>query len=656
MIAVSEEFKDILKQDLIDRKIKGKVIINYTDPFLDNSITSSANSINRISAIEQTTNGRYETSYKFFSLDGSFVLGDNYHPAPDTVETKKYNELGYWSDVVCDISGIFSTTIPQLMIKFDKRPVGKIVVVGDDKRIEYPIDYDILYYDFYFNVLRTDSFKDQSGVIQEQEVEQIEGVSAVILKIFKWSKPGTTAKIIEFSTMLAVEYDDQLISLRLNESREIDADITIPSGNVGHAEVDIEVDNTDRSFDANNINSNIHNLIKPNRRIEPYLGVEKTNGTIEYVSLGIFYSDDIEVPEENNVVSIHGWNRLTLLETSTYEYTTTKTYYSFYNLFSDIFHDAGFTDYEIKIDTVLQRSEYVIPLVWLEPMTHLEALKLLCKASMANMYVDRDGIIKIETIDFLEKTNLFSSEKYTSDDYFKKSNPTKYNSLYNKINVNTNHYELIDADEEQYSGKETIEAYSSKIIFVNYENIPCKEDTLTASITDSPAGYLIINTRYFSYGAEVTIENSNSISNEIEIIITGKHYYLKNSKVISQKDENSIKSFGKKTFTLENNHLIQTEVIAFEISTALLETYREPDKDMELDVIGNPALILGDRISVLDKYTTEDFFITKLQIDFNGSLASNICGRKVLDKFKSDMSSIYGDAAYGNDVYKSSHE
>jgi hypothetical protein len=44
---------------------------------------------------------------------------------------------------------------------------------------------------------------------------------------------------------------------------------------------------------------------------------------------------------------------------------------------------------------------------------------------------------------------------------------------------------------------------------------------------------------------------------------------------------------------------------------------------------GNPALLLGDRVRIVDEYGGEDFFVTKQNIEYDGGLRVQMEGRKV---------------------------
>ena len=90
MHPTSQEFQEKIKQR-IDRRIFGKVQIDYTSPFLDQSITVAANENANASFPSQTADSVAEPFSKIASLDGSCVLDGTYTlaPTPQEAETKQ---------------------------------------------------------------------------------------------------------------------------------------------------------------------------------------------------------------------------------------------------------------------------------------------------------------------------------------------------------------------------------------------------------------------------------------------------------------------------------------------------------------------------------------------------------------------------------------
>ena len=94
------------------------------------------------------------------------------------------------------------------------------------------------------------------------------------LEITRWSHAGRQVKILEFFSSLAEVYEgEDIISIRLLEEREFGQE-SLPIGNISSNEVEIRLLNEDGKFDVDNINSPLHGLLRANRRIQAWLGVE----------------------------------------------------------------------------------------------------------------------------------------------------------------------------------------------------------------------------------------------------------------------------------------------------------------------------------------------------------------------------------------------
>ncbi|MDQ4678636.1 hypothetical protein, partial [Stenotrophomonas maltophilia group sp. RNC7] len=107
-------------------------------------------------------------------------------------------------------------------------------------------------------------------------------------------------------------------------------------------EITITLSNKDRKFDAGNTQSPLYEMLKPNRRIKAWLGIERDRGEKEFVPLGIFWSGDWEVTEEGISAKVSGRDRLESLSKSTYEYTGPRED-NLYNLALNVLTDAGLT-------------------------------------------------------------------------------------------------------------------------------------------------------------------------------------------------------------------------------------------------------------------------------------------------------------------------
>jgi len=89
------------------RQILGKVVIDYSAPETDTSITVSANENAYITQNQQVANGVEAPTKKWASLDGSWALDGTHYLCPDTADAAVNNEMGWWGKSIAGAGGKF---------------------------------------------------------------------------------------------------------------------------------------------------------------------------------------------------------------------------------------------------------------------------------------------------------------------------------------------------------------------------------------------------------------------------------------------------------------------------------------------------------------------------------------------------------------------
>lgn len=271
MYPVTQDFLDKIRAD--ERRVYGKVVIDYTDPFIDQSIQVNASEQANTSYPTQTADAVTEPYAKFAALDGAWVLGEDWAlaPGPDEAELK---QMGWWGSQLAGADGSFAEPYPTLTVTFFSRPIHFLKVVGDSKRGEYPADFEIRLYGEGDTLLYTETVTGNTQVSWTKDITPITRVVKAVLEIRKWSHPGRQAKILEFFTSIQETYEgDDVILIHLLEEREVSQG-SLPVGNISANEIDIRLDNSSGKFDAGNTQSPLYQLLKQNRRIRAWLGVE----------------------------------------------------------------------------------------------------------------------------------------------------------------------------------------------------------------------------------------------------------------------------------------------------------------------------------------------------------------------------------------------
>ncbi len=222
----------------------------------------------------------------------------------------------------------------------------------------------------------------------------------------------------------------------------------------------------------------------------------------------------------------------------------------------------------------------------------------------------------------------------TKDDYFTKNQPAKSESIANYIIVETQPLKPVDTPEEVYRANEpiNIESGETQTVTVHYQEPPVPE--AVASLEGNSFDTAITNVNYYSWGADVIVENSGASTDSYTIVINGKPLKVQGSERVIAKDDNSIIDNGKIEYKFPDNHLVQTKEMAQKIADKLLASFKDNKRDASIDWRGNPALILADIFNI-PEYQKGDidqranFYITRQNIEYDGGLRATLEGRKV---------------------------
>jgi len=637
MYPVSAEFNQKMKAPL--RRIYAKVQIDYTDPFLDQSIQVQANENANVSYPSQTADNIREPIGKIFSLDGSCALDGSYVLAP-AEEEKDTAQMGWWGEQLAQADRTFVEPYPTLTAIFFSRPIHSLRVVGDSAREEYPVDFEINLYDSNDNLLYTETVENNAEVEWNKAIEPVTQVTKMELVITKWSHAGRQAKILEFFTSIQEVYEgDDIMLIHLLEEREVSQG-SLPIGNISSNEIDIRLYNRNRKFDAGNKQSPLYETLKANRRIKAWIGTGD-----EWVPLGTFWSGNWDIPEHDIYAATTGRDRLELLRKSTYSNSVVQQNKTLYELAEMVLQDAGLTSEEYWIDTELQ--EYVVPYSYFESQSHREALRKIAEACLGQVYCDRNGIIRIEGPTYMENKiqqaigTYFLEGAYPAeidvveaygigpDDYFSKNNPLKWSEIANYIEVETQPLRP-DVEQEVYRSNDPvlITAGQTKTITAFYNSTPCIDAVATLEGIGT-----IVDATYYAWGATVKVYSNTT--GTFTLVINAKPLKVLNKEKAIVQDEESITDNGKLRYEFPKNPLVQTLDVAQRIADKLLQYYKNPRRDVSIEWRGNPALELGDIITVPD-YQRDNidnrgyYYITKQEIEYDRGLRATIEGRRAL--------------------------
>lgn len=617
--AVSPEFNSKMKAT--ERRVLAKVIIDYTDPFLDQTIEVEANEVANVSYPSQTADSLNEPFAKIASLDGSWILDGTYALAPDLDEAGMY-QMGWWGSQLAGTGGAFTAPYPTLTVSHVVRPIHTLKVVGDSKRNEWPVDFKIRLYGVGGVLLYTETVTGNDQVVWEITLAApILDVVKQELEIVKWSHAGKQAKIVEFFTSIQETYlSGDLVSFNLLEER-ISPSAILPVGNVAANEVSLALINRDKKFDLDNDTSPLRNLLVMNRKVRLWMGMD-IEGTVEWVPLGVFWTlADWDAPNDSFKATVTARDKLELLGQSTYYSGEVSVNVSLGALAEDVLQDAGLTSDEYYIDPALYTI--VVPYAWFRPVSHREALRLIAVAGLSVVYVDREGIVRIVAFNAPSENPPM---EITAKDYYRIRSPSKAADIVNELIVVTEPLQLASAASEVYRSTTPISIPhgATAQVTVYYDQPPVMGATV--SLDSPPTGVSITDTVLYSWGAKVTIENSGASDQSVVLVINGKPLTVTNREQVLVRDEDSIAQHSVLRYEFPSNSLVQTLNHAQWIAETMLLYTKNPRRDSEVHWKGNPALLLDDEFII----GSRTYQVIQNEINWAGALSEITIGRRAI--------------------------
>lgn len=645
MYAASQAFIDAMRAQ--KRRVVARVTIDYTDVFIDQSITVTANDQARISWPNQTADGLTAVPYLWASLDGTWTLDQARRPMPDTPELASRFQVGWWGQQLAGADGSFVAPYPTLTVSHLPRPVHSLRVVGESVRGEYPTQFVIRLKAADGAVLHEETVTGNTQLDWKKTLASpVLNVTTQELEIRAWSHPGRQAKITEFFSSVQQTYEGEgLISLRLLEEREASQG-SLPVGNISANELTVTLGNDDGRFDPDNDSSPLYGLIKPNRRIRAWLGAD-LGSTTEWVPLGVFWSTDWDIVSDTLEATVRALDQLEQLRKTTYSKSVVGQNVTAYSLAGAILQDAGLKSTDYVLDTALQSVTF--PWAWMPAVSHREALRILAEATMAVVYCDRDGRIRITipaaTVQQALAAHYLQGGPFPAevaapvaygigpDDYFAPIQaPARQDQVANEIVVTTQPVKPAPTAQEVYRSTTpiTVPAGQTVVVTVQYNKEPVTE--ATAALENPPAGLTITAASYYAWGAEISITNSSATSADIVLAITGRPLETQAGERIIARDDVSITENGVLRYEFPANHLIQTVAQAQAIAWALLASAKDPRRDIEFEWRGNPALELGDVVQVVTEAARDkrsNYVVIRQELEWAGALSARLTGRRI---------------------------
>lgn len=587
------------------RRIYGKVYITYTDPItdVDSSVSSSGEAYN--SQTSQLLNGAVPSGHKFFTLYDNDLSGNYVVSTPN-------DHVGWTSDVLSSSNGYFVTP-PTVYIAFDSRPLTQFIIQLDEAHsciienftVTFRIaDGSSIVKEFTGNTLTTIAVID----------ELLANVTSVELKILKVSKAYYPANIFAVPTQSEFLYtgykdDSKLVSIDLLEELTYEDDVEALGG-MSANEVTIVLDNSDRAFNANNSGSPIASKLLRNRRIKPYLGAEVSEGTIEWYSLGTYWSYKWDVPYDSLTASVIGFDTIGLLSNTTFSEHTVLRNASLGELIHYVLSDAKRTLTFLEWQIAQELYEVIIPYAWFENGSHAAALQRISKSYPMHIYCDREG--RIQAMPQKLKLDYYYDVWSNSTNVIDKTYSSLYTEVPNSIFVTVVHPTEVPND-ELVSDSLAFNVADVPTYILNF-NRPYVDNIAIDIDKDDGVQYTY---NVYSWGIVFAFTGSGTVRS---IRCTGTSLDTSSTSVVSRMDQNGIRNNGNIKRDIASE-FIQNSSLASYIIDRIFTLSTDDKYDVVVNYRGDISLTINDPIRLLDGIAPDDRYnIKRHQLTWDGAL------------------------------------
>lgn len=584
------------------RKVIGKVEIIYSDTDISSITNIETSSESEISHPHEVYQTNLSPTAKACTLDGNSTMDGTFQMIDDTCI------LGWWSGELSNSDGTF-TNPPSLEVFFIDRPVSSWMIIGDSKLGQYPVNFTI---DYKLNdeIVATDTYSGNTSV-QRKIYTTITDVTSIKITITKWSKPNAVAKIIKFFDMLAETYEESdLQSFEVNEEMgSIDANYNLSSDTMT-----VSIYNKDRKFNV----GYLKNLLILDRKVKPYIGIEK-DGTIEYTSLGTFYSDEWKVDQDGQWVKCTAVDRLIRLQNKIYVGYPLNYEVTLYDIAYDILTKSGFKTTEFVISDKLSQS--IIPSAFMPKQSVWDALQEIAYSGLCKVFIDREDKINIlaET-DEPTDTGL----EINPSNMFSYSSNILLTEFANRIAVEYCDVELSEDLVEAASTWITLKAGEQIEVTLDYSL-----DIADAEISINTSNITISDFKSGINACTVTLTNEQDVQRQGTLTVKG--YAIDVAyKTLTIQDDDSVRDYGTFEYKHPSTQLIQSSTQAKKLAQTLLARMKAGEGVVTTVWRGSPNIKVGDKYTCKDKFgDINEFTCEYNKITFDGGLKQETRGRKV---------------------------
>lgn len=591
---VSQKWKDE-QTELLTPESYVEVVLTMADPdaYADASADDGGDNIT-ISNVEQIVGVADKDIVPYVTLERNLWLLDG---SQEIIPAKNRGDCGYISRTYSGDARMFFTH-PMIEIYFSKvhlNLIQGITIEWGSAFGEYAVDFTVTAYNGNTVVAK----KEVVGNAEVTSVVYMDIVNydRITIEIIKWCLPYRRARIADILPGVKKTYSKKELC-SYEHLQEVDP----ISSSLPKSEISFSIDNSDNSYNPNNLDGLSKYLIE-RQEIKSRYGY-KINGRTEWIDCGTFYISEWDAPQGGMTADFTARDLLEFM-TSTYYYGVyVPNGISLYDLAVAVLQDANLPigdDGQVKwvIDESLNDIYTVAPL----PIdTHANCLQLIANAGGCAMYQDRKGVLHIEPIEMSDTDyGITHFNSYSKSD-ITLSKPLK------QVEVPCYSYSISTDRNELYKG--TMVISGTQDVLISYSGA-------ATDITATIYGGTINSAKYYANACVLNVTGNGAV----EITVTGKAIESSSFTVITPSGETG------ETITVDNM-LITSQDRAVAIGS-WVESYMKNRMVLSSEWRVDPRLDALDVVENENDYDTNRVIMTSVKYSYNGGFKGSGEGRVI---------------------------
>lgn len=510
------------------------------------------------------------------------------------ITPERDNFQGYVSSAVSGDDGNFAVA-PTIIISSD----GAYDLIGltlkfDEENNDYPTQFDIIYLDSNFNIIRKKDVRDNTTTLYIDD-EETKGVHEIYLKFYKTHNYGRRVRVTGITLGIYQEFygggskDNSIVTMK-HETEISPLSKEIPMNNFSFSINDIKA-----NYNAENP-TGIWKYTKRGQIVTLKYIQTLSDTEKEEVVGGRFYLT--ERPTTASVdANFTAVSRIEMMEQTYNEGTYYPDGRSFKSLFEDIFTFCGISDGEYELDPNLENLVTMIPL----PVDSAKVcLQLLCQACGKIAFEDTSGKIWIkDNNNIIDEYSLSLGQNYTFPKYTEETAEVR-DIILKKYTTS------VDAETSEVA-KSTFTLKETSDITISYN--------LSTNHSYTIEGGEVLSGNFYGRCCKLRIKPNGS--GEITMVISGNK--------IEETGTEIIYNVGTTGYDCELDFRMLSDNAMADDLYVMYKKYLLESKRYEIDYRGNPELRANDIIQINTRFAEEiNSMILKSSFEWNNGASGSL--------------------------------